>query len=115
MPLRETSLGLAKLNGPQHPWVSVLNFSQLKRTSAQSAEGMESPIVRKPKARARLSVLKSRRPLYKKDPPRRSAEGMKSPIMRKPKARAHLSEKKVPKVPLSKALQNKVLEALCIF
>ena len=46
MPLGEMSLGLAKLNGLQHPLVSVLNFSQSKRPSAQSAEGIQSPIMR---------------------------------------------------------------------
>jgi len=40
------SPGLAKLSCPQHPLVSVLNFSQSKRPSAQSAEGNQSPIVR---------------------------------------------------------------------
>jgi hypothetical protein len=61
------SLGLAKLNGPQHPLVSVLNFFQSKRPSAQSAEGIQSPIVR-------------------------NAEGMENPFVRKPKARAYLCE-----------------------
>jgi len=46
MPLEEMSPGLAKLNGPQHPLVSVFNFSQSKRPSTQSAEGIQSPIVR---------------------------------------------------------------------
>ena len=32
MPLGEMSPGLAKLSGPQHPLVSVLNFSQSKKT-----------------------------------------------------------------------------------
>ena len=66
MPLGEMSPGLAKLNGPQHPWVSVLNSFQSKRPSAQSAEGMGSPIVRKPKARAHLSKPKSQRSPYQK-------------------------------------------------
>ena len=46
MPLGEMSPGLAKLNGQQHPLVSVLNFSQSKRPSTQSTEGIQSPIVR---------------------------------------------------------------------
>ena len=91
MPLGEMSLGLVKLNGPQHPLVSVLNVSQSKRPSAQStkgmespivrdAVGMESPIVRKPKARAHLCELKSRRS-PKRSPFVRKDEGMESPIV----------------------------------
>ena len=89
MPLGEMSPGLAKLSGPQHPLVSVLNFSQSKRPSAQSAEGIQSPIVRnaegmespfvwKAKVRAYLCELKSRRS-PKKSPFVRKAEGMESP------------------------------------
>jgi len=37
------SLGLARLSGPQHPLVSVLNFSQSKKPSAQIAKGIKSP------------------------------------------------------------------------
>jgi len=96
MPLGEMSLGLAKLSGPQHPLVSVLNFSQSKRPSAQSAEGihspimrnaegMESPFMRKPKARAYLCELKSRRS-PKRSPFVRKAEGMESPSAIMPKA-----------------------------
>ena len=85
------SPGLAKLNGPQHPLVSVFNFSQSKRPFAQSAEGIQSPIVqnaegmespfaRKPKARAYLCELKSRKS-PKRSPFVQQAEGMESPIV----------------------------------
>ena len=85
------SSGLAKLNGPHHPWVSVLIISQTKRPSAQSAEGIQSPIVRnakgmenpfvrKPKARAYLCELNSRRS-PKRSPFVRKAGGMESPIV----------------------------------
>ena len=69
MPLGEMSPGFAKLNGPQHPLVSVINFFQSKRPSTQSAEGIQSPIVR-------------------------NAEGMESPFVRKTKAMAYLCELK---------------------
>ena len=95
MPLEEMSPGLAKLNGPQHPLVAVLNFSQSKKPSAQSAEGiqslivrnaedMESPSARKAKVRAYLCELKSLRS-PKKSHFVRKAEGMESSsaIMRK--------------------------------
>ena len=85
MSLGEMSPGLAKLNGPQHPLVSVLNFSQSKRPSAQSAEGIQSPIVRNAEGMERPSA--------------QSAEGMESPFMRKPKARAYLCELKSQRSP----------------
>ena len=91
MPLGEMSPGPAKLNGPQHPLVLVLNFFQSKRPSAQSAEGIQSPILRnakvmenpfgrKAKARAYLCELKSRRS-PKRSPLMRKAEGMEGPIV----------------------------------
>ena len=89
MPLGEMSPGLAKLNGLQHRLVSVLNFSQPKRPSAQSAEGIQSPIVRNAegmespferKARAYLCELKSRRS-PKISPFVRNVEGMENPIV----------------------------------
>ena len=46
----------------------------------QNAEGMESPFVRKPKARAYLCELKSRRS-PKRSPLVRKAEGMEGPIV----------------------------------
>ena len=78
MPLGEMSPGLAKLNGPQHPLVLVLNFFQSKRPSAQSAECIQSPIVRNAEGM--------------ESPSERNAEGIESPFVRKPKARAYLCE-----------------------
>jgi len=67
MPLGEMSPGLAKLSCPQHPLVSVLNFSQSKRPSAQSAEGIQRPSAQ--------SAEGNQSPIV------RNAEGMESPFV----------------------------------
>ena len=73
MPVGEMSPGLAKLNARSTLWSQFLIFSQSKRPSAQSAEGIQSPIVRNAEGMERPSA--------------QSAEGMESPFVRKAKTR----------------------------
>ena len=68
-----------ELNGSQHPWASVLTFSQLEKDLPRRA----------------TKALKV--------PPRQSAEGMKSPIVQKPKAKGLPKHAKEPKAPTNKS------------